>query len=178
MILFLVLLGLGLLAPIQAQVQLVVVREGEFKELSSTCVAVLNQQVNCDALLKPAGERSVSGIRHFYDVDELEKLCTSGCKRDLSNWQRRIAGACAGAYVKAGNGISVLVDSWPELFVEIYNSICLRDSYVTLLFWRRLLALLVILLTPASCEEQRRGFLQRHYWQPSWYQSFRPATNV
>jgi hypothetical protein len=89
--------------------------------LSSTCVGVLNQAVNCDSAIEWAG-------RGRYEADDiLQTVCTSACSTSLSTWLRRASGACTTRYVDP-EGYSILPAYWVETVVENYNLLCLKNG--------------------------------------------------
>jgi len=91
--------------------------------LSSTCIAVLNQAVNCDTSVAWAGQGR-------YEEDAtLEALCTTTCAAALTTWLRRAAGACTSRYVDR-EGKAILPAYWVEAVVENYNLVCLQNGYV------------------------------------------------
>lgn len=90
---------------------------------SSTCVSVLNQQVNCSPYLNYVGLDS-----SFYSNAVLSTLCTSTCITALSTYLRRVEGACTNMYYDSPNGYSYLAAYNAELVWERYETVCLANS--------------------------------------------------
>lgn len=90
--------------------------------LSSTCVAVLNQAQSCDASLEWAG-------RGRYEADSiLTALCTTACTASLSTWLKRATGACTTRYIDP-QGNAILPAYWVESVLENYSVLCLKNGY-------------------------------------------------
>lgn len=111
-----------------AAVQLLNIAQAAYPDLSSSCIAVLNQEVACDATLSVvgAGERT-TGIHRVLTEEDLESLCTDRCAVGLDTWVRRVSGACADARVPAG-GESVSPNVWAHKYLEAFDSVCLVDQ--------------------------------------------------
>ncbi|KAH8624626.1 hypothetical protein IG631_20091 [Alternaria alternata] len=89
--------------------------------LSSTCVAVLNQVQNCDPSLEWAG-------RGRYEADDiLQTLCTAACTASLSTWLKRALGACTTRYVDT-QGNAMLPGIWVESILENYSLLCQKNG--------------------------------------------------
>ncbi|KAH7392283.1 hypothetical protein DE146DRAFT_634435 [Phaeosphaeria sp. MPI-PUGE-AT-0046c] len=88
---------------------------------TSSCVAVLNQAIACDASIKWAG-----GGR-YEDDQTLSALCTTACTSGLSTWLRRVAGACTQRSL-GPQGSSILPAFWIEKIIEQYSLACFKDS--------------------------------------------------
>jgi hypothetical protein len=89
--------------------------------LSSTCVAVLNQAVTCDPALGWAG------MGRFEDDATLSAVCTSTCATSLATWLRRALGAGTTRYVdRTGNAL--LPAYFVESVLENYNVLCLKNG--------------------------------------------------
>lgn len=125
----LLLLSGFLLAPVQAQIQLLNVTKTP--DISDTCVAVLNQQVTCNNALVSLGDategRPPFGIPLFLSSSQLTSLCTSSCLTSLTTWQRRIAGACGSTLWNQTNGGKYAMASLSQSYIELYNSACLKN---------------------------------------------------
>lgn len=89
--------------------------------LSSTCIGVLNQDVNCHESLRSAGKDG-----RFESDETLSSLCTSTCTNALSTFVRRIGQTCNNARIVDG-GYSYHVTYGLELFIERYNRVCLKN---------------------------------------------------
>jgi hypothetical protein len=89
--------------------------------LSSLCVAVLNQAVTCDPALIWAG------MGRFEDDATLSAVCTSACATSLATWLRRAVGACTTRYVDT-TGNALLPAYFVETVVENYNVLCLKNG--------------------------------------------------
>ncbi|KAI0141569.1 hypothetical protein GGR57DRAFT_404025 [Xylariaceae sp. FL1272] len=101
--------------------------------LTTTCEAVLNQNVTCDASL--LGLETQFGLPYglppLLPASQLTSLCTAQCAASLASWERRIQGACGGTEYWPnlnGDGGSFLPSLVAETYLEIYNSICLTNS--------------------------------------------------
>lgn len=111
------------LSIVNAQVQLVnMTAAATSKGLSSTCVAVLNQEVQCNATLSWAGR---SG--KFLTDDTVNGLCSDTCSGSLATWMRRINGACD-TRLQRDDGYAVLPAYYAEVFIERYNLVCLENA--------------------------------------------------
>lgn len=119
----------GLVLPVQAQIQLLNVTKTP--DISDTCVAVLNQQVTCRASLASigdaAGGKPPFGIPLFLTDAQLGALCISSCSNSLATWQRRIAGACGNTLWNQTNGGKYAMASLAQIYIENYNSACLKN---------------------------------------------------
>lgn len=100
--------------------------------ISSTCSTVVNQQVTCDRALALAGNAiqygPVFGTPLFFNSSQLTALCTTTCQSSLTTWERRIAGACGAALTVQPDGGSAAPAALAENFVEIFNSVCLKNA--------------------------------------------------
>ena len=92
---------------------------------SSTCIQVLNQQVNCNSSLLWAGKNG-----RFETDDTLNYLCTADCSSALSTYMRRISGACGTSRYNGGDGYDYLAGYNGELVYERYQTLCLSNSHV------------------------------------------------
>ncbi|KAI0400686.1 hypothetical protein F4802DRAFT_619562 [Xylaria palmicola] len=113
-----ILLGLGHLVLAQVQLHNIT---GTVPGLSSTCVQVLNQAVNCDASLLKIG------LSRFEKDATLSKLCTATCTSALTNFLRRVNGACGTSRYDGDNGFSYLASYYGETVWETYQTVCLKD---------------------------------------------------
>jgi len=91
--------------------------------LSSTCIQVINQAVNCNSSLIWAGQNG-----RFEDDTTLAGLCTSTCTSALSTWQRRVSGACGTQRAPIKDGYLVLAEYLTEIWIERYNQVCLVNG--------------------------------------------------
>lgn len=90
--------------------------------LSSSCIQVLNQGVNCDAVLLDIDAA-------FYETDAvLISLCTTACTTALTTYQRRVAGACGNSRYTDHEGWSYLATYDFQERYEAYQAVCLQDS--------------------------------------------------
>lgn len=89
--------------------------------LSSTCIGVLNQPVNCHESLRTAGKDG-----RFESDQTLSSLCTNTCTTALSTLARRIGQTCSNARIVDG-GYSYHVAYGLQIFVERYNRVCLKN---------------------------------------------------
>ncbi|KAI0191406.1 hypothetical protein EV127DRAFT_338015 [Xylaria flabelliformis] len=100
--------------------------------VTATCASVINQNVTCDASLLDLGQQFglPHGLPALLPASQLTSLCTAGCAASLGSWERRIQGACGTQYWpdSNGDGGSFLPSAIAEKFLEIYNSICLKNS--------------------------------------------------
>ncbi|PVH93332.1 carbohydrate-binding module family 50 protein, partial [Periconia macrospinosa] len=89
---------------------------------SSTCVSVLNSNVTCDSSIEWAG------AKHRYEDDQtLKNLCTATCTKSLSDWLRRVSGACTTRFITS-NGDAILPAYWVERVVERYSVTCQQNG--------------------------------------------------
>ncbi|KAI1381144.1 hypothetical protein F4677DRAFT_118218 [Hypoxylon crocopeplum] len=95
--------------------------------LTSTCLSVSNQLVTCNRTLTGLGGSGLNGILVYSD-DMLAGLCTSSCSSSLSNWVRRIEGACPGQTIPMGDGTSWYIARIGETFQELYQQACIQDK--------------------------------------------------
>lgn len=93
--------------------------------LSSTCVGVLNQNVNCDASIQWVGYNG-----RYESAATLSTLCTTGCSSALSTWLRRVAGACTTRYNDTQSGNLILPALWAEAVIEHHNLVCQQNKSV------------------------------------------------
>lgn len=110
----------GMLSSVLADVRLLRISP-ESKQLTNTCIAVLNQAVHCDQSLEYAGRGRIE------DEQTLKRLCTSTCLDSLTTWLRRAYGACKPASQNA-TGHQLLPASLVEDILENYNLLCLQDK--------------------------------------------------
>jgi hypothetical protein len=94
--------------------------------LSSTCIQVLNQEINCNASLLWAGQGG-----RFETADTVNYLCTSTCSSALSTYMRRVNGACGTNRYNGGDGYDYLASYYGEQVFENYQTLCLINSYVS-----------------------------------------------
>lgn len=116
------LLALAAIQLVKAQVYLANFTTAP-SSFSSTCVQVLNQQVNCNASLLWAGQDG-----RFETDDTLEYLCTSTCASALSTYVRRVEGACGTSRYEGTDGYDYLAYYNAELVYERYESLCVTNS--------------------------------------------------
>ncbi|KEY68834.1 hypothetical protein S7711_09940 [Stachybotrys chartarum IBT 7711] len=90
--------------------------------LSSTCIGVLNQAVNCHESLRSAGKDG-----RFESDQTLSSLCTSTCSTALSTFVRRIGQTCSNARIVDGE-YSYHIAYGAQLFIERYNRVCLKNT--------------------------------------------------
>ncbi len=112
----------------RAQVQLLNITSQTAPDLSSTCLAVLNQQVTCNTTLAVLGR---SESLRIYSDQFLAGLCTSSCSSSLTTWLRRVSGACgASSYMPldASNQTQVLPAYFAEKYLEYYQQTCLPGA--------------------------------------------------
>lgn len=116
--------------PVRAQVQLLNITVAP--DLSATCIAVLNQQVNCSVTIATVGNAlqgaPVFGTPLFLTGPQLSGLCTTQCSASLATWERRIAGACGSTLYNSTDGGQYALALYAEQYVEAYNSICLVNK--------------------------------------------------
>ena len=98
---------------------------GPVDGFSDACISVVNQAVKCDSSIKWAGKDN-----KFVPDDVLKKLCTSGCTESMKTYRRRIAGACGDARFIGSDGLSYLAGYYPQVILEQYETICLKNSSV------------------------------------------------
>jgi hypothetical protein len=96
--------------------------------VSSTCLAVLNQNITCDPTITILAGAKLFGSSYFFNATELASLCTTTCSSALTTWERRIAGACGSMYWPSSDGSQYLPAASAQNFIEAYNSACLQDS--------------------------------------------------
>ncbi|KAI0857961.1 hypothetical protein F4860DRAFT_487726 [Xylaria cubensis] len=100
--------------------------------ITATCAAVINQNVTCDASLLDLGQQFglPHGLPALLPASQLTSLCTAACAASLATWERRIQGACGTQYWpdSNGDGGSFQPSAIAETFLEIYNSICIKNS--------------------------------------------------
>ncbi|KAI1211218.1 uncharacterized protein F4807DRAFT_458790 [Annulohypoxylon truncatum] len=115
----------------QAQIQLLNVSAAD-RNTSSTCIDVLNQQVTCDRALVSAAfavqSGPVYGTPLFLNSSQLTDLCTTTCQSSLKIWEGRIAGACGSTLYKQPDGGMAILAAIAENYVEIFDSICLKNA--------------------------------------------------
>ncbi|KAK8036494.1 hypothetical protein PG991_001631 [Apiospora marii] len=125
--LFAVLLLLGLA---HGQIQLLDIpsRDG----ISASCISVLNQQVACDENLARAGDAvggaPVFGTPLFLTSSQLTSLCTSTCSSNLALWEQRVGRACGTTLFEQPDGGQEALVALPHNYVELFNSICLKNA--------------------------------------------------
>lgn len=95
-----------------------------YTELSETCVAVLNQIVQCSPAIELAGRG------RFEDDSTLAEICTTTCNSAIATWQRRVNGACGTTRYNDGHGHLVLPQVFPEIVREQYDLLCLQHELV------------------------------------------------
>lgn len=115
---------------VEAQVQLLNITDAP--DLSATCIAVLNQQVNCTTTIAAIGSvldgAPVFGTPLFLTASQLSGLCNTQCSASLVTWERRIAGACGTTLYNATDGGQFALAMLAEQYVEAYNSVCLVNK--------------------------------------------------
>ncbi|KAK8091449.1 hypothetical protein PG997_001810 [Apiospora hydei] len=114
---------------VQAQVQLYNLTLTP--DVSETCVAVINQPVNCDAVLASLGDATpgnVFGTPLFLTPDRLDALCTADCRTLLLRWEVRIARACGDTLYDQADGGKHALASYAHKYIEIYDTVCLKNS--------------------------------------------------
>ncbi|KAK3898440.1 hypothetical protein C8A05DRAFT_18986 [Staphylotrichum tortipilum] len=112
----------------RAQVQLLNITSQTAPGLSSTCLAVLNQQVACNTTLAVLGR---SGSLRIYSDQFLVGLCTSSCSSSLTTWLRRVSGACGAASympLDASSQTQVIPAYFAEKYLEYYQQTCLPGA--------------------------------------------------
>jgi hypothetical protein len=119
-------------AASQAQIQLLNISATD--GIPSLCISVLNQQVTCDSALLAAGNAvqngPVFGTPQFFNSSQLTALCTTTCQNMLTTWMRRIAGACGTTLYEQPDGGKAVPAAIAENFVEVFNSVCLKNACV------------------------------------------------
>jgi hypothetical protein len=83
---------------------------------------VLNQAVSCDPSISWAGNG------RYEDLDTLTALCTTTCTSALATWERRVVGACGTTRYITPGGWAVLPVYLVEVYVESYETVCLKNS--------------------------------------------------
>lgn len=114
----------------EAQVQLLNITNAP--SLSATCIAVLNQAVNCTTTIASIGNvldgSPVFGTPLFLTSSQLSGLCNTACSASLTTWERRIAGACGATLYDAADGGQYALALFAEQYVEAYSSVCLMNK--------------------------------------------------
>ncbi|KKP02983.1 LysM domain-containing protein [Trichoderma harzianum] len=115
---------------VEAQVQLLNITDAP--GLSATCIAVLNQAVNCTTTIASIGNvldgSPVFGTPLFLTSSQLSGLCNTACSASLTTWERRIAGACGATLYDAADGGQYALALFAEQYVEAYSSVCLMNK--------------------------------------------------
>ncbi|KAL6697209.1 hypothetical protein J3F84DRAFT_368307 [Trichoderma pleuroticola] len=115
---------------VEAQVQLLNITDAP--GLSATCIAVLNQAVNCTTTIASIGNvldgSPVFGTPLFLTSSQLSGLCNTACSVSLTTWERRIAGACGATLYDATDGGQFALALFAEQYVEAYSSVCLMNK--------------------------------------------------
>ncbi|KAK8084055.1 hypothetical protein PG996_002836 [Apiospora saccharicola] len=100
--------------------------------ISASCISVLNQQVACDQNLARAGDAvggaPVFGTPLFLTSSQLTSLCTSTCSSNLALWEQRVGRACGTALFEQPDGGQEALVALPHNYVELFNSICLKNA--------------------------------------------------
>ncbi|KAK6525220.1 hypothetical protein TWF694_005366 [Orbilia ellipsospora] len=91
--------------------------------LSKSCLDALHQSVACNNSLTWA----TSGGRFEYD-DTLKHLCQNPCQTALTTWTKKVASDCKSSWFNTANGYAMSPSYFPELYLELYNYACLKDS--------------------------------------------------
>jgi hypothetical protein len=119
--------------PLQVQTQVQLLNVTKRADISETCVSVLNQQLTCSNALVSLGDATGGqppfGIPLFLTSAQLTELCTSSCSNSLTNWQRRISGACTNNLRNDTYGGKFAMVAFSQSYIELYNSVCLKNKY-------------------------------------------------
>ncbi len=110
-------------------VQLVPFQATDATKASQLCVQVINQNVSCDPVLADVADRGLPyGVSTFMPSSQLASLCTTACSSSLATWQRRIGGACGNSMWPSPDGGQFVPAALAEKFIEVYNSMCLKNK--------------------------------------------------
>lgn len=111
-------------SAVYAQVYFANVSASVYPDLPATCISVLNQVVQCSPSIEWAGRG------RFEDDATLAEVCTTTCSAAIATWQRRVIGACGTSRFNNGVGYLVLPQIFPEVVLEQYNLLCLKQGQV------------------------------------------------
>ncbi|KAK0710664.1 hypothetical protein B0H67DRAFT_493501 [Lasiosphaeris hirsuta] len=94
--------------------------------ISTTCLGILNQDVNCDPVLLEVAKMGID--KEFYYTDELlNAVCTSTCTTALSTWIRRVGQSCGTQWIQLPNGASMSPLLYSQTYSEAYDHTCLKN---------------------------------------------------
>ncbi len=95
--------------------------------VSTTCLGILNQDVNCDPVLLDVVRVGIDS-EYYYTNEVLNAVCTTTCTNALNTWIRRVSQSCGTQWINLRGGSTLSPLLYSQTYAEAYNHTCLKNS--------------------------------------------------